>query len=197
MYEPCKQINLQKQKKRNRRRKRKKKKKNCIAYLSKAHLAKMFSVTSAPLLKQWAIHAAICHRFLHNSTLAAGIRWVPQYVLMLPQGNKKTSALTSVPAVFPTLCHGHFAKPSSRPIFVHGTVLLQAFVKAYFCPWYSVVVLCWYTECDQSLVTMHPNHTTWWSGRRYVTEWLATISSCSLQVVWLGCMETRLWSHSV
>ena len=59
------------------------------------------------------------------------------------------------------LCHGHFAKPSSRPIFVHGTVLLQAFVKAYFCPWYSVVVLCWYTECDQSLVSMHPNHTTW------------------------------------
>ena len=39
-------------------------------------------------------------------------------------------------------------------------LLRQAFVKARLCPWYSVVVLCWYTECDQSLVPMHPNHTT-------------------------------------
>ena len=38
--------------------------------------------------------------------------------------------------------------------------LRRAFVKTRLCPCYSVVVLCCYTECDQSLVSMHLNHTT-------------------------------------
>ena len=65
---------------------------------------------------------------------------------------------------------------------------------------------------DQALImfsiTTQYNTVTWmkmdldkglakWPKALHWVKWLGTISSCPLQVVWLGWMETRLWSHSV